>query len=365
MRHLFPDLSGGTDPAQFAASKLVEEAVFGANPGALRLFRHLPGTLPRNAPLLVMLHGCGQTARGYDHGAGWSVLADRHKFALLAPEQSRANNPKGCFNWFHDEDTMRGSGEAASIAGMIVHMVDSHGIDPKRIFITGLSAGGAMASSLLAAYPEIFAGGALIAGLPAGSASSIPEALMHMRRPQDRMAAQWGDEVRRASPHTGPWPRISVWHGDADHVVAEANMEAIIAQWRDVHGLKDAPKEEQQPGWSRRVWHDARKMPVIEAYIVKGLGHGTPITDGKDGGHAAPFILDSGISSSARIADFFGLASPTDVPRPAAARTARPEPVRVENSAAAPPRRTPLSPMQKVRQTITAALKTAGLIKRR
>ena len=100
--------------------------------------------------MVVVLHGCGQTAAGYDLGAGWSTLAKHYGFALLMPEQQSSNNANGCFNWFNPEDTARDSGEACSIRQMIARMAGDAGIDARRIFVTGLSAGGAMTSVMLA-----------------------------------------------------------------------------------------------------------------------------------------------------------------------------------------------------------------------
>ena len=113
-------------------SPLQEMHSAGANPGNLRMFAYVPDDLPDGAALVVVLHGCTQTASGYDYGAGWSTLADRYGFALLVPEQQRANNPNGCFNWFLPEDTQRGRGEAASIRQMVGTMVREKGIDPRR-----------------------------------------------------------------------------------------------------------------------------------------------------------------------------------------------------------------------------------------
>lgn len=156
---------------------------FGSNPGALRARIYVPDDLPEAAPLVVVLHGCTQTAAGYDSGSGWSQLADQEGFALLFPEQQRANNPNLCFNWFVPSDTKRNGGEALSIRQMIEAVVVEYGLDPGRIFITGLSAGGAMASVMLACYPEVFTGGAIIAGLPYGSAKTISDGL----RPHARL----------------------------------------------------------------------------------------------------------------------------------------------------------------------------------
>ncbi|MBV9305260.1 MAG: PHB depolymerase family esterase, partial [Acidobacteriaceae bacterium] len=210
---------------------------FGANPGALGGKTYIPEQLPSNPPLVVILHGCTQTAAGYDHGSGWSRLAERYKIALLYPEQQRSNNSNLCFNWFLPQDTRRDEGEALSIRQMVEALVLRHGIDRERIFLTGLSAGGAMTSVMLATYPEVFAGGAIIAGLPYGCASSVPEAFELMRGHCLPTQDQLQSLLRSASTYAGPFPTISVWQGTADHIVAPSNMEAIISQWRGVHQL--------------------------------------------------------------------------------------------------------------------------------
>ena len=120
---------------------------------------------------------CTAAARprpAYDFGTGWSTLAKRYGFALLMPEQQASNNANTCFNWFNPGDVARGRGEAASIRQMVARMVADHKIDPRRIYITGLSAGGAMTSVMLAIYPEVFAGGAIIAGLPVWHRQQCP-----------------------------------------------------------------------------------------------------------------------------------------------------------------------------------------------
>jgi poly(hydroxyalkanoate) depolymerase family esterase len=201
---------------------------FGSNPGNLRMLSYVPPGLPKGRPLVVALHGCTQTASVYDNGSGWSNLADRHGFAVLFPEQQRANNPNTCFNWFLASDARRNQGEALSIRQMIECLIQEYGVDRSRIFVVGLSAGGAMAAAMLAAYPDVFAGGAIIAGLPHGAATNVQEAFEAMAGRKSRSAEQWGDLVRAASPHAGPWPRLSVWHGSADAIVNPQNMESIL-----------------------------------------------------------------------------------------------------------------------------------------
>ena len=106
---------------------------------------------------------------------------------------------------------------------MVEKMIVDHGIDRRRVFVTGLSAGGAMTSVMLATYPEVFAAGAIIAGLPYGTATNVKEAFESMGQVRARSAREWGDLMRAASPHKGPWPRVSVWHGGADPVVKPKN----------------------------------------------------------------------------------------------------------------------------------------------
>src|SRR5690242_11597610 len=154
--------------------RLTELEKFGSNPGALVARVYIPEDLPRGAPLVVVLHGCTQNASVYDRGSGWSQLADRHGFAVLFPEQTRSNNVNLCFNWYQPGDARRGRGEAASIAQMVRTLVRNHALDADRLFVNGLSAGGAMTAVMLACYPELFAGGAIIAGLAFGIADNVP-----------------------------------------------------------------------------------------------------------------------------------------------------------------------------------------------
>lgn len=309
----------GTSPA---SDRLTDLTGFGSNPGALRAWTYVPADLPDHAPLVVVLHGCTQTAADYDHSAGWSQLADRHGFAVLLPEQQRQNNPNLCFNWFSPKDARRDDGEALSIRQMVAAMVATHDLDPARVYVTGLSAGGAMTSVMLAAYPEVFAGGAIIAGLPFGTASSVPEAFDRMRGYGGPKEEQLAALIRGASDYAGPWPTVSVWHGSADATVAHSNANAIVSQWRSLHGTRAEPtRVETIDGYPRRVWCDASGRDVIEEYSIAGMGHGTPLgTRGTDAvGVASPYMLEAGISSTQHIAQFWGLSgdaagSPAPVP---------------------------------------------------
>jgi poly(hydroxyalkanoate) depolymerase family esterase len=378
------DLTRGLMPG--SPSPLVETTGFGSNPGDLRMFSFAPETLrgaAQGPALVVVLHGCSQSAAGYDLGAGWSTLAKQYGFALLMPEQRSSNNPNGCFNWFNPEDTARDHGEACSIRQMVARMVSDHGVDRRRIFITGLSAGGAMTSVMLATYPDVFAGGAVIAGLPFGVATNVRQALSGMFQSPSHPAGELGDLVRNASKHKGPWPKLSVWHGGADRTVNPANADEIVKQWLDVHGLPQAPMSEGTvDGHPRQVWWNGDGETIIESYTITNMAHGTPLgladNDERYGAEGA-FMIEAGISSSYHIAHFFGLTklgreakaaapespsarlipqvSPISAPTSDFTKVRRPKETPVRDPA--PPKSRTID----VNDVITRALTAAGLMK--
>ena len=349
----FAELGRGAD----APSPLQEIADFGGNPGALRMFAFVPEQLQKPRALVVVLHGCGQTAAAYDLGAGWSTLAEHYGFALLMPEQQRINNGNTCFNWFNPEDIARGSGEAHSIREMIAHMVGAHRIDPRRIFITGLSAGGGMTSVMLATYPEIFAAGAVIAGLPYGIAMNLREALDGMFHSPMRPARDLGDLVRNASDHSGPWPKISVWHGSADRTVNPGNANEIVKQWLDLHDLPETPMAETiVDGYPRQAWWGKDGETLVESFAITDMAHGTPLgladNDQRYGVEGA-FLIEAGISSSYHIAKFFGLTDwIADAAKAEAKSATKPAAKPVSKPAAKPG----LSPAPHLARSIRAAI---------
>ncbi len=299
------------------------------------------------------------------------------------PEQQRVNNAHGCFNWFNPEDTARDHGEACSIRQMVARMVRDHGIDRRRIFVTGLSAGGAMTSVMLATYPDVFAGGAVIAGLPFGVATNVRQALSGMFQSPSRPADELGDLVRNASEHKGPWPKVSVWHGSADRTVNPANADEILKQWLDVHHLPQAPMSEGTvDGYPRQVWWNKDGQTIIESYTITNMAHGTPLgladNDERYGAEGA-FMIEAGISSSYHIAQFFGLTervhaskaaaaespstrliptvSPVSAPTSDATKVRRPKETAMRDAASSRSRTIDVS------DVITRALTAAGLMK--
>ena len=329
------------------------------NPGNLRARIYVPEGLSGPAPLVVVLHGCTQNAAVYDHGSGWSRLADQYGFILLFPEQDRANNPMLCFNWFSGNDSQRGMGEAASIRALVEAVKKAHDVDPKSVFVTGLSAGGAMASVMLATYPEVFAAGAIIAGVAYGCASGVTEAFDCMGGRARDDADELGRKVRRASPHKGPWPRVQVWHGSADSTVVPSNADAISLQWASLHGVGPKPdRVDRVNNHPRQIWTGADGRPVVEQYNITGMAHGVPLDPGS-GEHAlgevGTHMLDVGLSSTGHIAAFFGIA-----PLPQSeAKT----PNRQAGSKVEPASSSGETQPNNVKDVIEQALKAAGLLR--
>jgi len=228
-----------------------------------------------------------------------------------------------------------------------------------------------MTSVMLATYPEVFAAGAVIAGLPFGIASNLREALDGMFHSPARPERELGDFVRRASNHRGPWPKMSVWHGSADRTVNPGNANEIVKQWLDLHDLPMAPMAETNvDGYPRQSWWNKDGETLVESYTISGMAHGTPLgladNDQRYGVEGA-FLIEAGISSSYHIAKFFGLtgwiqdateADAEPAPAPHLARTIR---VKVAAEKAEPKRER--ASRFDVGQIITRALTAAGLMK--
>jgi len=185
-----------------------ENAEFGSNPGNLGMYSCVPRGLAKSSALVVALHGGQQTARDFDLATGWSALGRKHGFAVMFPEQKCANNSQNCFNWFIERHVSSNDGEIASIRAMVEKMLRDYKLDRSRVFVTGLSAGGAMACALLASYPDLFAAGAIIAGLPYGAALGQFDAMMAMAFAPGRSSREWGNLVRQASQDQKNGPKF-------------------------------------------------------------------------------------------------------------------------------------------------------------
>jgi poly(hydroxyalkanoate) depolymerase family esterase len=302
-----------TDRANSHVGRVIEVTDFGSNPGNLRMFVYAPSRrIGKGAPLIVVLHGCGQSAASFAAETGWVALAEQRGASLLLPEQKRDNNRGNCFNWYRPGDVRRGEGEAHSVRQMVRAATERFGSDPKRIFIVGLSAGGAMTAALLAAYPTVFNAGAVIAGMPVGAAFNGTTALLRMHRAEQfRGASALADSVRSAAPVSKSrlWPRLSIWQGGNDRVVDPANAERLALQWCTLHGFSETATSDTMPlpGARRRVWN-RRERALIELWTIEGFGHGVPMDVRSPGyaqvGSGVPYV---GVSAADHIARFWRL----------------------------------------------------------
>ncbi|MFI8004656.1 PHB depolymerase family esterase [Streptomyces sp. NPDC086010] len=299
-------------PAATAAAGLQQVTGFGSNPGNLQMFAYTPDDVPAGRPLVVALHGCTQTANAYYTNSGWPKYADLWGFDVVFPQTTSANNALSCFGWFDPADSTRGRGEAASIVQMVEYAKQTYGSDGRRVYVTGLSAGGGMTADLLAAYPDVFAGGSVASGLPAQCATSQAAASGCQTGPQKLTPAQWGDKVRGSYPGwSGPWPRVAIWQGTSDYTVYPANATALRDQWTNVWGIGQTPsRTESLPGnTTRSVYDDASGQPAVETFSVSGMGHGLPVGPGsgtEQCGSTAAYFLNT-ICSAYHTGVFWGL----------------------------------------------------------
>ena len=280
-------------------------------PGGLRMLIHAPAGLRADVPIVV-LHGCGQDASHFAADAGWLALAERFRFALLLPQQTCDNNPGRCFNLSRRQDVQHGSGEAMSIRQMIRTAVKRFGSNPRRIFVAGFSAGGGMTAAMLAAYPALFAAGALVSGLPVGCARTPLGAALSMRQANlGRTREALADYVRSAarSRSRRAWPRLSIWQGARDRTVDPGNAEMLAAQWSELHGYGPVPTVDQSAAGTRRRARGRPGRPAaVELWTLAGVGHGFPVDAGMPGGgRPGAWVVDVGLCAAQRIAEFWGL----------------------------------------------------------
>ncbi|EJZ18466.1 PHB depolymerase family esterase (plasmid) [Rhizobium sp. Pop5] len=288
--------------------QLAEISTFGSNPGRLLMKTFVPSRrLPKNPALVVVLHGCRQTPESLDSASSFSKLASDRGFVLLYPEQRNANNGHRCFSWFRPSAVARDRGEVLSIRQMIDEACRRHRIDRSRIFIAGLSAGGAMTAALVANYPMLFAGAAMIAGMPFGSSRDAMSALRAMKSGAREPAGGWGRPVAEISGDTTSWPRITVWHGDKDRTVNPLNAHACVDQWLEVLRIaRDGGKEERK-AWGRLQTWKAPQGKSVSLYSVQDLGHGLPVRKGPLAETSDPYVIPSDISLPLELMRLWGL----------------------------------------------------------
>jgi poly(hydroxyalkanoate) depolymerase family esterase len=252
------------EPGQFVSGSYANRD--GARPYKLYIPASYAG---QRLPLVVMLHGCSQTADAFASTTRMNALAEEQHFFVLYPEQTRAANRSMCWNWFKRTDQRRGQGEPAILAGMTQEVMRSYRIDEGRVYVAGLSAGGAMAAVMATVYPEIFAAVGVHSGLACGSAHDLPSALAVMRG----MPALTGSDL------TAPATPTIVFHGDRDRTVHVRNGEHLVSrslQQNGVSGDEGSVERAQAPdgrAYTRTVHRDSTGRVVLEYWKVHDGGH--------------------------------------------------------------------------------------------
>lgn len=277
---------------------------FGENPGNLTA-SYYKTSLPNNA-LVVLLHGCVQNGEQLAKKSGFYQLAQANRFNLVIPQQNHKNNIKDCFNWFSPQDTSRNSGELKSIVNMVKHVAKN--IEQPRVFVVGLSAGGAMATSLLSQYPSMFEAGAIVAGLPFPCADNLTKAISCMRNGPSQTPKELAEQVKKLNKaEQTNWPSISIWTGSKDQVVNPINSQYLAKQWLFLIGQKNHPNVAHEKGYKRSLWESDGRAKV-ELVELEHLGHGLPVNpEQMYGGKEGDFILKSPLSSALEITEFWQL----------------------------------------------------------
>ncbi len=312
--------------ASAAELERIEDFDDADNPGRIDMYRYVPATAGAGAPLIITLHGCGQSAAEFAQ-AGWIDVADRSGALLLAPQQRRRNSFTRCWNWFIG-DSDADNAEMRSILAMIERMRADFAVDPGRAYVAGLSAGGWMSSLLLAAHPALFAGGAVFAAGPAYCAFSARPwwdpfgvAVAYWAWPAafncmagiDLAPADWAQRAREhtATAAGAALPPVSIWHGSDDDTVGIANVREFLEQWTALAGADDIPDVTAElvpgAGAQRRVYTAGNGGVVLETVIVEGMGHAIPIDPRNGCGTAGAYVEDRELCAAMLVGRFWNL----------------------------------------------------------
>jgi poly(hydroxyalkanoate) depolymerase family esterase len=293
------------DGAQFVAGS------FSGGAGSRGYKLYIPSTYRGEAvPLVVMLHGCTQSPDDFAAGTRMNALAEEHACLIVYPGQTQSANAQKCWNWFSPGDQQRDQGEPALIAGITRQIIRDHAVDPRRVYVAGLSAGGAAAAIMAQAYPDLYAAVGVHSGLACGAARDMPSAFAAMRQgataPQQPGRAGTTERNRRIVP-------TIVFHADKDGTVHPRNGDQVIAQSAAAGSLQTEVQRGQVPGghaYSRTIHSDAGGQPVLEQWLVHGGGHAW------SGGSAAGSYTDPrGPDASGEMLRFF-LEHPRDTDAP-------------------------------------------------
>lgn len=279
---------------------------FGSNPGELTA-SYIPGK--NNQPLVVLLHGCGQIGQEFAYQSGFGQAAAELGFTLLVPQQHKHNNPQACFNWFSDSDVLNQQGEIGSILNMITTLRDIY--SAKHIFIAGLSAGGAMASNLLALHPEVFTAGAVVSGIGYPCANSLVKAISCMKHgpadPVSQLSKSLGQSLQGRDA-----PNLAVFVGLDDKIVNPINGQKFVNSWvmalGYAAGSANQPQQTMTSEFSHSQWQLKNGSSPIDLFELSAFGHGWSVNGAeKFGGKPAPYLVEHQLSTTGKLLQLWKL----------------------------------------------------------
>lgn len=305
-----PDASPAQAPGSF------ERIAFAAAPGAAQdhYWLYVPAGAARAGaapmPLVLMLHGCTQQPQDFATGTGMNAAAEAVNALVLYPAQPAEANPKGCWNWFRPQDQARGAGEPATLVAMVREVMRRHPVDERRVYVAGLSAGGAMAALLAREYPDLFAAAGVHSGLQAGAAHNVMGALSAMKSGAKLSPSAHGGQARGGQAQ----PALIVFHGDADRIVHARNAQQLVDAALAAHGQPGSAAARQVQsgrsaagqGYTRTLYRAAGDAPgagaatLVEQWTLHGAGHAWAGGDAR-GSHTDP----QGVSATQEMLRFF------------------------------------------------------------
>jgi acetylxylan esterase len=278
-----------------AAGTFSEVTNWGSNPGNLRMFEYVPSTVKPNPAVLVAVHYCTGTAQGFYQGTEFARLADQYGFIVVYPD---ANISGQCFDVSTQGAlTHNGNSDPASIASMVSSTVQRHSADASRIFVVGASSGAMETEVLLGDYPDVFAAGSSMMGVPFSCFATNDGSNWNSQCSGGQITktgAQWGDAVRNAYPgYSGRRPRVQLWHGTADTTLSYHNFGESIKQWTNVLGISETPVFTETSGNTTHTRYGSNTTQApVEGFSLSGVGHSLPLA-----GEAAQVISFFGLDS--------------------------------------------------------------------
>lgn len=310
---------------QFSITVIAQDSIylkqvpqFGSNPGNLKMFVYRDEQKKDTGlkPMVIVLHGCGQSAAEVARLTGWNKLADLNDFIVVYPQQKFINNVSTCFNWFRNSDINKGEGECESIYQMLLYMRKHYSIDSSKVFVTGLSAGAAMAVVMMATHPASFSGGAIFAGgaykLATNAFASASAMLGTNKASRDELIR---NVIDQNPSFKGKYPQMIIYQGLNDPVVNHKNAGLLITQWAGINHCDTIPDKKEHPFMNvadinRMEYRDSSGRTVIIFYEVDNLGHRILVKPGNhkdEGGETGMYGAAKNFHSTYQTAKDFGI----------------------------------------------------------